>query len=153
MNSVSFPSQIHQGRGESNRFRSRSSQSLGQAPKIHQGQVLAIGVCILVADTVKADQTSLWVQGRWKGMVSLQVSNQQVLRVVLAHSRTSRGSQVASISSQPFQWIRNWCFLRQIQSLRTFSTSHSSCPEASMVSGSLEAGSRSPGKALRFGLR
>ena len=34
-----------------------------------------------------------------------------------------------------------------------FSTSHSSCPEASMVTGSFEAGSGSPGKALGSGLR
>ena len=37
--------------------------------------------------------------------------------------------------------------------LENLSTSHSSCPEASMVTGSLEAGSGSPGKALRSGLR
>ena len=53
MNSVRFPAQIRQGRGECNRFRSRSSQSLGSGPKIHKGQVLAIGVCILVAELSK----------------------------------------------------------------------------------------------------
>ena len=53
MNSVRFPSQIRQGRGEYNRFQSQSSQSLGWVPKIRQGQVLAIEACILIAERSK----------------------------------------------------------------------------------------------------
>ena len=53
MNSVRFPFQICQGRGEYNRFRSQSSQNLGWVPKIRHGQVLAIEACILVAELFK----------------------------------------------------------------------------------------------------
>ena len=67
MNSVRFPSQIRQGRGEYNRFRSQSSQSLGWVPKICQGQVLAIEVCILVAELSKLTKLRYVSKGGGRG--------------------------------------------------------------------------------------
>jgi len=51
-----------------------------------------------------------------------------------------------------FPMDQELAFLSHIRTLRMFSTSHSSCPEAAMVTGSLEPGSGRPGKALRSGL-
>ena len=53
MNSILFLSQIHQGRGEWNKFLSQTNQSVGLVTKIRQGQVLAIETCIMVAKLSK----------------------------------------------------------------------------------------------------